>query len=206
MLRFITPFCGLRASVPGSRSSSKNHCSHNLRPVPQCTARKSPFASKRSQSKRAAGTRILTTMSGISYDDDNIFKKIVEGTIPCYKIFETEHALAFLDAFPMTRGHSLLIPKASGFATVMDMPEDVAANVLKELPRLAKAVHEAMGSDGVNIIQNNGGAAGQEVFHAHFHVIPRFKDDGLVKLAGASGGMIAQEDALSIQSLIQGKL
>lgn len=77
------------------------------------------------------------------------------------KIFETEHALAFLDAFPMTRGHALLIPKAPGYATIMDMPEEMAANVLKELPRLARAVKAATGAEGVNIIQNNGRAAGQ---------------------------------------------
>lgn len=69
-------------------------------------------------------------MSGIAYDEGNIFRKIIDGQIPCYKIFETEHALAFLDAFPSTPGHALLVPKASGFSTVEDMPADVAANVM----------------------------------------------------------------------------
>ena len=135
--------------------------------------------------------------SGIPYDEDNVFKKIVAGTIPSYKIFETEHALAFLDAFPMAKGHSLLIPKATGYASVIDMPPDVAAEVLKELPRLAKAVKDATGCDGVNIVQNNGAAAGQVVFHVHFHVLPRWDGDGLVKL-GTSGDMITPERAAEL--------
>ena len=134
------------------------------------------------------------SLSGIPYDDDNVFKKIIAGTVPSYKIFETEHALAFLDAFPMAKGHSLLIPKASGYASIIDMPEDVAASVLKELPRLAKHVKDATGCDGVNIVQNNGADTGQVVFHVHFHVLPRWKDDGLVKL-GKSGDVITKDDA-----------
>ena len=114
-------------------------------------------------------------LSGIPYDDDNVFKKIIAGTIPSYKIFETEHALAFLDAFPMAKGHALLIPKAEGYASVIDMPPEVAAEVLKELPRLAKHVKDATGCDGVNIVQNNGASAGQVVFHVHFHVLPRWR-------------------------------
>mmetsp|Transcript_14804 Transcript_14804/g.17885 ORF Transcript_14804/g.17885 Transcript_14804/m.17885 type:complete len:148 (-) Transcript_14804:410-853(-) len=141
-------------------------------------------------------------MSGIPYDDNNIFKKIIAGEIPSYKIFETEHALAFLDAFPVTRGHSLLIPKASGYATVMDMPPDVAANVLKELPRLAKAVKDATGCEGVSIQQNNGAASGQVVFHAHFHVIPRFEGDELIKWKGNTTGMIQKDEATDIQTQI----
>ena len=128
--------------------------------------------------------------SGIPYDEDNVFKKIIAGTIPSYKIFETEHALAFLDAFPMAKGHSLLIPKATGYASVIDMPPDVAAEVLKE-PEARKAVKDATGCDGVNIVQNNGAAAGQVVFHVHFHVLPRWDGDGLVKL-GKSGDMITR--------------
>eukprot|EP00240_Pyramimonas_obovata_P007511 CAMPEP_0118935236 /NCGR_PEP_ID=MMETSP1169-20130426/15231_1 /TAXON_ID=36882 /ORGANISM="Pyramimonas obovata, Strain CCMP722" /LENGTH=148 /DNA_ID=CAMNT_0006878245 /DNA_START=137 /DNA_END=583 /DNA_ORIENTATION=- len=142
----------------------------------------------------------------IPYDNDNIFKKILAGTIPSYKIFETEHAYAFLDAFPTARGHCLLIPKAEGYATMMDLPEDVAANVLKELPRLSRAVKEATAADGITIMQNNGPASGQVVFHAHVHVIPRFEGDEKVKLAGAQDGMITKEDATEVMAAIQAKL
>jgi hypothetical protein len=170
-------------------------------------------------------------------DPDNIFKKIIDGKIPCYKartasapvngvqsagtdshvlallvwvaqIFETEHALAFLDAFPMARGHSLLIPKATGYADLYDMPPDVAAAFLRELPRLAKAVKDATGCEGVNIVQNNGKAAGQVVMHAHFHVIPRMSGDGIVKLGahGASANMIDPAMAQEVGDAIRAAL
>ena len=97
--------------------------------------------------------------------------------------------------------------QASGYATVMDMPPDVAANVLKELPRLCKAVQAATGCDGVNIVQNNGKAAGQVVFHAHFHVIPRFQGDDLVKLGSHGGGvMISPEVGAAVSEAIKAAL
>ena len=88
------------------------------------------------------------------------------------------------------------------------MPPDVAAGVLRELPRLVKAVRDATGADGVNVVQNNGPAAGQVVFHAHFHVIPRFEGDGLVRMGahGGSGKMITPEDAKEIGDAIRAAL
>ena len=145
-------------------------------------------------------------MSGLQYDEQNIFAKIIRGEIPCFKIFETEHALAFLDAFPMTEGHALLIPKALGYPTVMDMPPDVAANVLRELPRLVRAVARATGAAGANVVQNNHEAAGQLVFHAHFHVIPRREGDGLVKLGRSAPAMLAPDAAKPVLAKIQGAL
>ncbi|RLN96751.1 hypothetical protein BBJ28_00009711 [Nothophytophthora sp. Chile5] len=119
-------------------------------------------------------------MAPIAYDPENIFLKIINGEIPSFKLFETEHVLAILDAFPLVAGHALLLPKAPGYAT-------------------------ATGSDGVNIVQNNGAAAGQAVFHAHIHVIPRFDGDGVIKLPTGQS-MIAKEDGLALQTKIQGKL
>ncbi|GMF22739.1 unnamed protein product [Phytophthora fragariaefolia] len=144
-------------------------------------------------------------MASIAYDPENVFLKIIKGEIPSYKLFETEHVLAILDAFPTVPGHALLLPKAPGFATVLDMPPEVAAGVFRELPRLAKAVQQATGCDGVNIVQNNGAAAGQAVFHAHIHVIPRYADDGLIKLPAGST-MISKEDGAAMQAKIQTKL
>ena len=88
------------------------------------------------------------------------------------------------------------------------MPPDVAANVLRELPRLAKAVQAATGCDGVNVIQNNLPAAGQVVMHAHFHVIPRTEGDGLVRLGahGGSGKMIDAAEAKAIGDAIRAAL
>ena len=85
------------------------------------------------------------------------------------------------------------------------MPSDVAGEVLKELPRLAKIVKDATGCDGVNIVQNNGATAGQVVFHVHFHVLPRWKDDGLVRL-GKSGDMITKEDATALLEAMHAKM
>ncbi|KAE9015173.1 hypothetical protein PR003_g5217 [Phytophthora rubi] len=144
-------------------------------------------------------------MAPIAYDPENIFLKIIKGEIPSFKLFETEHVLAILDAFPVTPGHALLLPKAPGFATVLDMTPEVAANVFKELPRLAKAVQEATGCDGLNIVQNNGAASGQAVFHAHIHVIPRFEGDKLIQLP-AGQTMITKEDGQAMQAKIQNKL
>ena len=117
----------------------------------------------------------------MSYDSSNIFAKILRGEIPSHKVFETEHCVAILDAFPMAEGHSLLLPKAPCIS-VLDMSADVAAHVLSQLPRLAKLVQAATGAPGVNILQNSGAVAGQVVFHCHFHVIPRFEGDKAVVL------------------------
>ena len=100
------------------------------------------------------------------------------GQIPGLKIFETDHAFAFLDAYPSSYGHSLLIPKADGIGSLADLSPETAGKVLRELPRLYQAVIEATGCDGANIVQNNGAYAGQTVFHLHFHVIPRYDGDG----------------------------
>jgi histidine triad (HIT) family protein len=136
----------------------------------------------------------------MAYDPSNLFAKIIAGEIPSHKIFETPHAVAILDAFPLVEGHALLLPKHP-CVDVTDMPPDVAASVLKELPRLARLVQQATGADGVNIVQNSGKAAGQVVFHCHFHVIPRFDSDQKPIAFGASRkSMISGDEAASVLS------
>ena len=136
----------------------------------------------------------------MAYDPSNLFAKIIAGEIPSHKIFETPHAVAILDAFPLVEGHALLLPKHP-CVDVTDMPPDVAASVLKELPRLARLVQQATGADGVNIAQNSGKAAGQVVFHCHFHVIPRFDSDQKPIAFGASRkSMISGDEAASVLS------
>ncbi|RHY02047.1 hypothetical protein DYB28_009797 [Aphanomyces astaci] len=142
---------------------------------------------------------------GPPYDTNNVFAKILRGEIPSDKIFETDDVLAILDAFPCTRGHSLLIPKVSGYTNILDLPPHEAAKLFQELPRLAKAVQEAVGCDGINIVQNNGRASGQEVFHPHIHVIPRFQGDNLLRLPSLADP-IDRTDAAILLELIQGKL
>ena len=109
---------------------------------------------------------------------DTLFAKIARGEIPCAKVLETDRALAFLDVNPVNPGHVLLIPK-DVYPTVADLPDDLAAHLGSLLPRLCRAVKVATGAKNLNIICNNGPAAGQTVFHVHWHIIPRFADDAV---------------------------
>lgn len=107
----------------------------------------------------------------------DLFKKIIAGEIPCEKVYEDDAAFAFLDINPVNPGHTLVIPKqwSAGF---LDADEDTICKLIPAIQKVAKAVKEATGAEGINIIQNEGEVAGQKVFHLHFHVIPRFVGDG----------------------------
>lgn len=107
---------------------------------------------------------------------DTIFGKIIRGEIPCYKVYEDDHVLAFLDIAPLSRGHLLVIPKEE-VATVDKLSDEASAAIGRVLPRLSRAVLAATGATAFNILQNNGAAAHQAVFHVHFHIIPKY-DDG----------------------------
>ena len=106
------------------------------------------------------------------HDPDCLFCKIVAGQIPASKVLETDDAVAFLDIAPVNKGHVLLVPKPH-HATLADLPDEIAAATAILLPRLARAVLAATGADGLNLIVNNGAAAGQTVGHGHWHLIPR---------------------------------
>lgn len=108
---------------------------------------------------------------------DCIFCKIVAGAIPAVRIFEDDHVLAFMDIGPLVRGHALVIPKAH-HNPIFDTPDDVLAKVVAAVRRVARAQIDGLGADGVNVHQANGAAAGQVVPHLHFHVVPRFSNDG----------------------------
>jgi histidine triad (HIT) family protein len=109
-------------------------------------------------------------------DPNCIFCKIAAGQIPCAKVLEDGGALAFVDIGPLAKGHVLLIPRQH-YQTLDQMPADVAAAMLGHLPGLVKAVQSATGCQGVNVLQNNGRVAHQEVPHVHFHIIPRNSGD-----------------------------
>lgn len=106
---------------------------------------------------------------------DTIFHQILSGDIPCHKVYEDEHVLAFLDVFPLARGHTLVIPKQYA-ATLDKLSDEASAAIGRVLPRLSRAVMAATGASDFNILQNNGAAAHQAVFYVHFHIIPRFAD------------------------------
>ena len=107
---------------------------------------------------------------------DCIFCKIAVGQVPCVKLLEDEHALAFMDIGPLAEGHVLLIPRQH-FARLDEVPADVAGAVLRHLPCLARAVQKSVGCEGYNVLQNNGRVANQLVQHVHFHIIPRNSGD-----------------------------
>ncbi|EHJ48390.1 histidine triad (HIT) protein [Solidesulfovibrio carbinoliphilus subsp. oakridgensis] len=109
---------------------------------------------------------------------DCLFCKIVKGAIPCAKVYETEAVLAFLDINPVTPGHTLVIPKAH-HPTLFDLPEEVGCRLFAALPPLGRAILEATGATGLNVQMNNRESAGQVIFHAHLHLIPRRAGDGL---------------------------
>lgn len=101
-----------------------------------------------------------------------IFKKIIDGEIPCHKVYEDEHVLAFLDINPISHGHTLVIPKEEA-ATLDLLSDEAAAAIGRVLPRICRAVKKVSGSEAFNVLQNNGPLAHQAVFHVHFHVIPK---------------------------------
>jgi histidine triad (HIT) family protein len=107
-----------------------------------------------------------------SYDPSNIFAKILRGELPCYKVYEDDKALAFLDIMPRAPGHVLVLPKALA-RNILDVAPDDLAHVMKVAQKVAKVSVQVFGADGVTIQQFNEGAGGQVVFHLHVHVIPR---------------------------------
>ena len=125
-----------------------------------------------------------------------IFDKILDGEIPCHRVYEDEHVLAFLDIFPLSKGHTLVIPKERK-AHLHELSDAQSAAIGRVLPRLARAVMKATGATAYNVLQNNGPEAHQAVFHVHFHIIPKLGDTGLGvswragKLEGDAGKTLA---------------
>lgn len=108
------------------------------------------------------------------YDPDNIFAKILRGEIPSVKVWEDDHVLAFMDVFPQSEGHVLIVSKTSTARTLLDIEPEALARLTEATRRTARAVEKALSPDGFQIMQLNGEAGGQTVFHLHFHVIPRW--------------------------------
>lgn len=113
------------------------------------------------------------------YDDQNIFAKIIRGEAPCYTLYEDDDVLAFLDVFPQSFGHSLVIPKKAAARNLLEIDTDSLAKVMAVVQRLTRVLVEELQPAGVQVAQFNGAPAGQTVFHIHVHVIPRFEGEGL---------------------------
>lgn len=111
-------------------------------------------------------------------DPNCIFCKIVNNEIPSDKIYEDDNFVAFLDISPVSKGHAIVIPKTHS-PHILETEEAVLAEIIKKVKIIAEAIQRATDADGFNISVNTGVAAGQTVFHLHFHIIPRFASDGL---------------------------
>ncbi|MCL2604935.1 MAG: HIT family protein [Defluviitaleaceae bacterium] len=112
-------------------------------------------------------------------NDDCIFCKIAGGQLPAAVLYDDEMLIAIMDAFPATKGHVLIIPKAHA-ENLYDLPVETAAAILPLAQRIAIKMACTLKPDGLNIMQNNGKAAGQAVFHYHLHILPRYENDGVV--------------------------
>ena len=133
---------------------------------------------------------------------DCVFCKIINGELPSAKVYEDEHVLAFLDLSQVTKGHTLVIPKEH-VPNVYELSEEVAANLFRAVPKIANALKKAYEPIGLNILNNNGEAAGQSVFHIHLHLIPRYgKGDGFGAIWKTHNDDYTQEDLQEIAQTI----
>jgi histidine triad (HIT) family protein len=131
---------------------------------------------------------------------DTIFGRILRGEIPCHKVYEDAHVLAFLDAFPLSRGHTLVIPREAQ-ATLDRLSDESSAALGRALPRVCRAVLRATGAGAYNVLQNNGEAAHQAVHHVHFHIIPKYPDGSGLGLVWKAGKLDAGEGAALAASI-----
>lgn len=119
-----------------------------------------------------------------------VFCAIAEGEIPSFKVYEDDLVLAYLDINPVSKGHTLVIPKAHSEG-LLDTPDETLAAVVARTKKIAAYIKEVLGCGGFNIVQNNGEAAGQTVRHVHFHIVPRYEGDDPLVFKGAPADMTA---------------
>ena len=119
---------------------------------------------------------------------DTIFAKILRGEVPCHRVFDDAHVLAFLDIAPLAPGHTLVIPREPA-RTLDELTPEAGAALGQALPRIARAVKQVTGCAAYNVLQSNEAEAGQTVFHVHFHIIPRPTTGGGLKLGGSSSAL-----------------
>src|ERR1700761_5774543 len=127
-----------------------------------------------------------------TYDDANIFAKILRGEAPSARVYENDHVLAFMDVFPQSKGHTLVILKESKARNILDVEPEALQHMIVDVQRIARAVRVALKPAGIVVPQFNGAPAGQTVYHLHFHIIPRWEGQPLGR-HGAGGMADAQE-------------
>ena len=132
-----------------------------------------------------------------AYDDDNLFAKILRGEVPSVKVHEDDVALAFMDLFPQSRGHTLVVPKGMKAKNFLEMPEASVGPYLERVQRIAKAVTKALEPDGLVVAQYNGTPGGQTIFYPHFHIIPRYEGVALAGHAHQKRSEIPELEAIA---------
>jgi histidine triad (HIT) family protein len=133
-----------------------------------------------------------------AYDNDNVFAKILRGEIPCYKVYEDNVALAFMDIMPRIDGHTLVIPKFPA-RTLLDADPDKLGELIKRVQKVAAAVKNSLGAEGLTLLQSNESAGGQVIFHLHFHILPRWEG---IELKPSASAMEAPEVLEKFQARI----
>ena len=128
------------------------------------------------------------------YDHDNLFARILRGELPCAKVYEDADVFAFMDIFPQSRGHLLVVSKTSHARNLLDVEPAALEKLILGVQRLARAARAALKPDGLVVTQFNGALAGQTVFHLHFHIIPRYEH---APLRGHAEGAPAETEALA---------
>ena len=137
-----------------------------------------------------------------AYDDTNVFARILRGEIPAHKVYEDDHTLAIMDIMPAADGHVLVIPKTP-CRNILDCPDEVLQSIILVTAKLARATQKAFIADGITVAQYSEKAGGQEVFHLHFHVIPRQMGEHLRPLPRpfADHALLARHGAMIRQAM-----
>jgi histidine triad (HIT) family protein len=138
-----------------------------------------------------------------TYDDGNIFARILRGEMPAARVFEDDHVLAFMDVFPQAKGHTLVIPKHSRARNLLDEEPQVLSHLIQGVQRVTRAVRAALEPDGIVVTQFNGAPAGQTIYHLHFHIIPRWNG---VPLGRHGEGMADAEELKALAAQIAAKI
>ncbi len=134
---------------------------------------------------------------------NTIFARIIAGEIPCFRVYEDDRVLAFLDVNPLSRGHTLVIPKEPA-ETLDQLSDDSAAAIGRVLPKISRAILQATGAVAFNILQNNGATAHQVVMHVHFHIIPKYADGAGLGIEWSARSLAKEEGERLVASIRQG--
>ena len=138
-----------------------------------------------------------------TYDPGNIFAKILRAEMACARVFEDDHVLSFMDVFPQSKGHTLVIPKHSTARNLLEETPENLAHLFQGVQRVTRAVRAALNPDGIVVTQFNGAPAGQTIFHLHVHIIPRWEGVALGRHGGGGMADMDELDALAAQIAAQ---